>query len=182
MGTTRNRALESAVELVGEQGIRALTHARIDARAGLPKGSTSNWFRTRAALLGGLILFIAESERAESQSIATVRVTTPTQLVDLLSDLVRMQTTERAARTRVRFALFLEAAHDPDLLAPLLAQRAAFVDWSAAMLRDVGAQHPEEAARTLLACGNGLVFHLLTVDPDAEVRSTLERAVRACLA
>ena len=43
------------------------------------------------------------------------------------------------------------------------------------------ARHPNEAARTLLACGNGITFHRLTVDPDAEIRPVIERAVRACM-
>ena len=47
--------MNAAVELVGGQGIRALTHARVDAQAGLPLGSTSNHFRTRAALVAGLV-------------------------------------------------------------------------------------------------------------------------------
>ena len=63
--TTRNRALEAAVELLGAEGVRALTHARIDDRAGLPSGSTSNSFRTRRALLGGVVDWIAERERAD---------------------------------------------------------------------------------------------------------------------
>ena len=37
------------------EGVRALSHARVDERAGLPPGSTSNWFRTRRALLGGVV-------------------------------------------------------------------------------------------------------------------------------
>ena len=74
MAATRDRALEAAVRLVGEQGIRALTHARVDEEAGLPKGSTSNWFRTRDALVAGVLVWIAEQERAElTVTMATVR-------------------------------------------------------------------------------------------------------------
>src|SRR3712207_7033382 len=62
---TRERALEAAVELLGAHGVRALTHARVDERAGLPPGSTSNWFRTRRALLAGVVERIAERERAD---------------------------------------------------------------------------------------------------------------------
>ena len=54
-----------AVAVVGERGIRALSHTRVDERAGLPKGSTSNWFRTRSALLAGVVSHIAESERGD---------------------------------------------------------------------------------------------------------------------
>ena len=49
--TTRERALEAAVDVLGTDGVRALSHARVDERAGLPPGSTSNWFPIRRALL-----------------------------------------------------------------------------------------------------------------------------------
>lgn len=178
MASTKDRALRAAVEEVGDHGIRALTHARVDVRAGLPKGSTSNWFRTRAALLAGVIEHLAEEERA----IAPTRdVTTPDDLVELICTLVEVASGPQAARTRVRLALSLEAAHHPDLLVPLQVQRATFVEWTADLLAQVGADHPQDAARALLACGNGLLFHKLTVEPDAEIRPVIERCVRACL-
>ena len=62
MPATKDRALEAAVELLGTDGVRALSHARVDERAGLPPGSTSNWFRTRRALLAGIVDWIAEQE------------------------------------------------------------------------------------------------------------------------
>ncbi|PZU36358.1 MAG: TetR family transcriptional regulator [Microbacterium sp.] len=181
MATTRERALDAALDLVGEQGIRALTHARVDERAGLPKGSTSNWFRTRAALIAGLITAIAEGERSDAARGPRPRPRTPGELVDMLCRFIEVETGESAARTRVRLALSLEASLDPDLIEPLVRQREVFVDWMADLLRDVGAQHPVPAARFLLAAGNGITFHRLTVDPDAQIRPVIERAVRACL-
>ena len=32
-----------------------------------------------------------------------------------------------------------------------------------------------------MAASDGLVFHRLTVDPDAEIRPVIERVVRACM-
>ncbi|MBG6058989.1 DNA-binding transcriptional regulator YbjK [Cryobacterium sp. MP_M5] len=182
MTTNRERALHAAVDEVGEHGIRALTHARVDARAGLPKGSTSNWFRTRASLLAGLIGHIADAERSDAAVPPAGDTMTERDLVDLVCSLIETESGPRATRTRVRLALSLEAAHDADLLAPLLRQRAVMVEWMAALLGQVGADDPDEAARTLLACGNGLLFHRLTVDPDVEIRPVVERCVRACLA
>ena len=72
------RALDAALTLVGEQGVRALTHARVDAAAGLPRGSTSNWFRTRDALVAGVVIHLAESERAEIATAGPPRSTPPT--------------------------------------------------------------------------------------------------------
>ncbi len=52
MGTRRDDLLDAAICVLGESGIRGLTHRAVDAAAGLPAGSASNLFRTRDALLG----------------------------------------------------------------------------------------------------------------------------------
>ena len=49
----------------GTEGLRSLTHVRVDERAGLPKGSTSNHFRTRAALLEGVLEWMLDTELPE---------------------------------------------------------------------------------------------------------------------
>lgn len=182
MASTRDRALEAALALVGEQGIRALTHARVDERAGLPKGSTSNWFRTRDALIAGVAAWLAESERNDFSAVdAPVAIDTPEDLVDALSLVIAAQSGPLASRTRARYALFLEGAGDEAMLAPLLAQRRVFVEWTISLLGRVGARSPAEAARTLMAAADGLVLHRVTVDPSAEIRPVVERAVSACL-
>jgi hypothetical protein len=60
-------------------------------------------------------------------------------------------------------------------------QRRLYVEWTTALLARVGASAPDQAARALMAAGEGLVFHRLTVDPDAEIRPIIERTVRACM-
>jgi DNA-binding transcriptional regulator YbjK len=65
MTAMKVRALDAAIELVGTEGLRALTHARVDERAELPTGSTSNYFRARAALLTGVVERIVEREMPE---------------------------------------------------------------------------------------------------------------------
>lgn len=178
MANTRERALRAAVEEIGDHGMRGLTHARVDARAGLPRGSTSNWFRTRAALVAGVVAHLADEERAMAPAS---EVATADDLVELMCTMVERASGPEAARTRVRLALSLEVAHSPDLRAPLEEQRSAFVAWTTDLLAQVGARDPQDAARTLLACANGLLFHRLTVEPDAQVRPVIERGVRACL-
>lgn len=181
MATTRTRALDAALDLLGEGGIRALTHARVDARANLPRGSTSNWFRTRDALVSGVIDWLAEGERADFDHAPRPRVETADDLIGALCDLIAVQSGPLASRTRARYALFLEGAGSPDLMAPLLAQRAVFVAWTTELLTRVGAPAPAESARMLMATADGLVLHRVTVDPAAQIRPVIERAVRACL-
>jgi len=64
MSALRARVLDAAIQLLGTQGLKALTHRRVDEQAELPPGSTSNYFRTRDALLCGVAEAILETEVA----------------------------------------------------------------------------------------------------------------------
>jgi len=184
MADTRRRALDAAVTLVGTGGMRALTHARVDAEAGLPAGSASNWFRTRAALVAGLVDWIAEAELADlTDSTRSAEAgAAPLDIegfVSALTAMIERQTEQNALRTRARLTLFLDAS--PEVQGPLHAQRRTFARWMRDRAEALGMPDPDAAARTLLACGNGLVMHRLTVDPGAPVRPVVERAVRGCV-
>jgi DNA-binding transcriptional regulator YbjK len=175
---TRQRALEAAVELLGAEGVRALSHARVDERAGLPPGSTSNWFRTRRALLGGVVDWIAEQERADFDPAMTA-IAGLDGLIEDLCALVELQTGPFATRTRARYALFLELAGDPELGGPLRRQRREFERWTERIVAAVGIADPVSATRALMALGDGLLLHRLTIDPALDARPAIERAVRA---
>lgn len=190
MAATKDRALDAAVELLGTEGVRALSHARVDAAAGLPAGSTSNWFRTRRALIAGIVDRIAEQERIDFLPPAdqgTVErdgfsfaelVAGPDALVDGLFAMVEMQTGPFAVRTRARYALFVELAFDPQLGAPLRRQRLEFERWTEQLVAAAGIPDPVSATRALMAVGDGLMLHRLTVDPAIDMRAVLERTVR----
>ena len=105
--SARERLLDAAVRLVGSDGVRALTHGRVDTEAGLPPGSTSNHFRTRAALVAGVIEWIAKGERRDGGDPEAIR--TPEDLTRMLVHLIEVQSGPLATRTRARYALFLDA-------------------------------------------------------------------------
>lgn len=182
MAGTRERALDAAVVLLGTEGVRALSHARVDDRAGLPPGSTSNWFRTRRALLGGVVDWIAESERADVDPTGMPHVTGPADLVDGLCAMTELQTSRYAVRTRARYALFLELSGDPELVEPLLRQRRQFEVWTEGVVAAAGIPDPGPAARALMALAEGLLLHRLTVDATLDMRPAIERAVNALAA
>jgi DNA-binding transcriptional regulator YbjK len=179
--TTRERALDAAVELVGTQGIRALTHARVDAEAGLPRGSTSNHFRSRAALVAGVSSWIAEQETKDLGAVLGQPFTDLDGFIEVFSSAIELLTGPHAVRTRARYALFLEAASDPDLFAPLRAQREGIAAWSRALLVTLGAADPDVALHAFMAFGDGIILHRLSVDPNAPVRASVGVAVRGCL-
>ena len=163
---TRARALKAAVELVGAEGIRALSHARVDARASLPPGSTSNWFRTRRALLVGIVDWIAEHERADLGPAVVPTITELEELVEGLCAVVELQTGPFAARTRARFALFLELAGDPELGEPLRRQRHEFERWTEQMMIALGIADPERVVIGGWSWGGYITLLALGLHPD----------------
>lgn len=197
MAATRARALAAAIELVGASGVRSLTHARVDAAADLPKGSTSNHFRTKAALIAGVIDAIATQERAElaggpgaaagdpagpEDAADETRRDPIAAVVDAMSATLIDLTGAHGSRTRARLALFLELVSEPELRAPLEAQRREYEAFTRGLLASLGATAPDAAARTLMATLDGLILHRVTVDPDAPVRPAIDLVLRACLA
>ncbi|MDN6123408.1 MAG: TetR family transcriptional regulator [Brevibacterium sp.] len=60
MISRRDVVTDSAIAVVAEQGVRGLTHRAVDALAELPVGSTSNVYRTRDALVTGIMERIGE--------------------------------------------------------------------------------------------------------------------------
>jgi DNA-binding transcriptional regulator YbjK len=178
--STKTRALEAAVELVGSNGLRALTHARVDARAGLPKGSTSNHFRTRAALLAGVLDWILQRELPEVG--ATFAPASGDELVDSLCDVLDYLTTVNRAGTTARLALFLEAAHDEQLRMAVSRGRALMEAAAVSMLARLGAADPVTAAGAIAACSEGLILHRIARHDQTDPRPIYELLVRAALA
>ena len=161
-------------------GRRTSTQPRACGRSrGPPAGSTSNWFRTRRALLGGLVDWIAERERADFDPAAVPMTAGVDGLIDGLCAMADLQTGTFAVRTRARYALFLELAHDPELGEPLRRQRREFEEWTHRLVVEAGIRDALPATRAVMALADGLLLHRLTIDPALDVRPALERAVRA---
>lgn len=176
MTPTKVRALTAAVELVGTEGLRALTHARVDERAGLPKGSTSNHFRTRDALLGGVVDWMAGRDFADVTPPA--EPTTPAELVDLVCGLVTFTADVNRTWTTARMVLFLEASHHPHLQAAVTRGHAPMRAWVVGVLTRMGATDPEAAAEALIYCIEGLTLHRIARDDTRDPRPALELIVR----
>jgi AcrR family transcriptional regulator len=63
---------DAAIAVLAEHGARGLTHRAVDQAAGLPPGTTSNYARTRAALLTLALTRIDELDTAEATGGADV--------------------------------------------------------------------------------------------------------------
>ncbi len=179
MAATRERALGAAIELLAEGGPRALTHARVDERAGLPKGSTSNSFRTRSALLIGVS---DEIVRRESTELSAWTPRSVDEFVEGCCLLLDQVTVANRTLTSARLALFLEASHEPALAEPLNRGRATLAATVRQVLAGLGAPDPIAGAAALMACFEGLILHRIARGDDGDARAAFEVTLRGALA
>ncbi|MGD9528474.1 MAG: TetR/AcrR family transcriptional regulator, partial [Pseudonocardia sp.] len=111
--TRRETLLDAAVRVLGGRGMRALTHRAVDAEAGVPVGSTANYFSTREALLEAIVEWVSARERANFDEIAqTVCPTTPAELARVLAAATRDAVGVHRDLTLARYAILVEAGHN----------------------------------------------------------------------
>lgn len=181
MSPTRARAVDAAIELLGAQGLHALTHGKVDTAAELPKGSTSNHFRTRAALIKGVVEELEERDREDLSQLHDVPVRSVDHLVDAVAGFVTTMVTTGRVRTVARYTLTMEATHDPQVRASLNRGHALLREWGIRVLTDLGTHDPEAAVQSLMAYVDGLIMHALVRPDVVEPREQFARVVRACV-
>lgn len=208
MGTSRVAQLtDAAIDLIAESGMRGLTHRAVDGRAGVPLGSTSAYFRTREALIEGVVRRLAELDQADFASDAAIRATVapvattraresqrlnPADLdrwcAAFAALLDRWLSTDRN-RTLARYACLLEATHRPQLRR-ILGHGAAIREQAQSLLARAGAPEAQRRGQHLVAFVDGLLFDRLVgagaltgpAPGTAANRDDLHAALRTLLA
>jgi DNA-binding transcriptional regulator YbjK len=111
----RRRTLcDAAIALLAAEGIKGVTHLKVDAKAAVPKGSTSFYFRTNSALFLGAANRVAELDLKDLATATREQgdPTSPSGLAKLV-----MSTTKgaRLQRAKARNELALQASRNPEL-------------------------------------------------------------------
>jgi DNA-binding transcriptional regulator YbjK len=179
----RTAVLDAAIELLGGHGMRALTHRAVDAAAGLPVGSTSNYFRTKDALLAAVVERFSARERADWEELAARACPlTPAELAASLAELAHRSTGPQRALTLARYVLLIEGAQNPALQGQLAATGARVDAWFGQWLRVVGSRDPDRDVQVVGNYLTGLVLHELAhpsaaFDPTQPLTELIETLV-----
>ncbi|MDT9686211.1 TetR family transcriptional regulator C-terminal domain-containing protein [Streptomyces sp. TRM76323] len=179
----RTLLADAALAVLADEGIRGLTHRAVDREAALPPGTTSAYFRTRAALLTGLVTRLVHLDQEELHTMAErlPPFRTPEELVDGMALLTRRRLTgEGRRRSLARYACAVESVRDPELREILVPRENAAREAVRLFLADQGVRDVEDRAHTLLTCVDGLVFDRLVSGGDVP-REALEGLVAAAL-
>ncbi|GAB3813240.1 TetR/AcrR family transcriptional regulator [Micromonospora zhanjiangensis] len=107
---------DAGLRVLAEAGARGLTHRAVDAEAGVPTGTASNYFPSRDALLGALGERIMERFAPDETVLAGLAAREPS--LELFADYLRYvleRTTRQPELTRALIELRLEAVRRPAL-------------------------------------------------------------------
>ena len=161
----RDEALTAAVQVLGEQGLYGLTHRKVDRAGGLPDGTTSNHFRTRSALLKGVVDHLVTLESAIWDGGGFDEIDSVDGLIEASAAFVNWAVTDGRPRSVALIALLEAAITDPDVAAVLAAARAHVEERSAAVCTAVGMD--ESVSEVLMDVTDALIFRSLSIAPGA---------------
>jgi DNA-binding transcriptional regulator YbjK len=176
----RAQILDAAIGILADTGVGGLTHRQVDERAGLPAGTTSNYFRTRQALLEATASRTVELHWRRVEALrASIGSLTRDGVKALLTRLIS-DPDERARRyTLARFELFMEGTRRPELRPFLMDLQAAAMKSAALIFEAAGIapepQRLEELSRLL----NGYVFSKLTMPTEDGPAGVVDRLLRS---
>ncbi|MFI1104464.1 TetR/AcrR family transcriptional regulator [Streptomyces melanogenes] len=183
---------DAAIGLVAAAGLRGLTHRAVDSAAGLPTGSTSYYFRTRAALIGACYQRLAELDLGDIEGGGALAAAPPDReaVAAVLAGLLHRWLTVGRQRQLARFEFSLEAARNPELAPELHRAGQGARARAAELLAALGTDRPQEAAELLAAWTDGLLYDRLAGAPAhsrpapdlAELTVTARRMIDAALA
>lgn len=175
MAHRETQVLDAAIDVLGTRGMRQLTHRAVDAAAGLPIGSTSNRFRTRDALLIGVLRRILARESAMWATLAVdVRPATVEAASRAIGRLLEELTGDARLLSQARRTIFVEAANQPALRSEISHLQDEIAAWMAPLLAELGSADPPRDVHHLLALMDGLVVNQLTSPrPDFDPASAI---------
>jgi AcrR family transcriptional regulator len=177
MPDRRSDLLSAALVLVAQSGLKGLTHRAVDAAASVPVGTTSNYFRSRAALVGAVIERLEELDREIAGRGGGVwPPATVEDVVSGLADGLLALAGEHANLTRARLSFSLDR---PEAVAA--GHRRLTLGLEQA-LQALGVPDAPRRARAVADYGDGLLLHALTVRSAEPLdRAATATAIRALL-
>jgi AcrR family transcriptional regulator len=184
MPNRREMLLDAAIRVLGERGMRALTHRAVDAEAGVPAGSTANYFPTREALLEAIVGRVSALERDRfDEAAVTVCPTSPMELGRAIAGWAREATGVHRALTLSRYAILVEAGHNAKIRHQLAATGSRVNAWFANWLRLIGSGDPGHDVHVVGNYVTGLMLHQLAIpdpgfDPADKITALLESLVQ----
>jgi len=158
---------DAAIAILARDGSRGLTHRAVDREAGVPEGTTKNYYPTRHAILEAAAFRMAEQHRAAVDQLrdTTPAGVTPHQLRQLYPALIRRAATD-PTQALAMFELYLEAVRQPAIRAALGTMAVANATSGADLHHAAGLPSGIHTTGVLDACILGVIITQLALPAD----------------
>jgi DNA-binding transcriptional regulator YbjK len=174
----RTVLLDAGLELVGTQGMRGLTHRAVDTAAAVPAGSTSNYFRTREALILGIVERFIVRERAMATGPTDGVDPSPEGVASALGRFAHRALGPDRAVTLARYAILVETGQNPALREGMAVGADQVDRWALDLITRAGSQHPGRDLGLLANYVTGLVLHELALpSPDLDAAARIRALI-----
>lgn len=154
---TRERILRATIELIGREGVPAVTNRRVAAAADVALGSLTYHFPSQVDLLReSMLLFVGEEVARQAEIAAELRRRRPS--VEQVAAEVERVVEESGNRIQqlAEIELHLQAARDPELRDASRRCFEAYEGVAAAALEMFEVPEPQRHARTIVALMYGM--------------------------
>ncbi|GAA0525943.1 TetR family transcriptional regulator [Saccharopolyspora subtropica] len=180
----RTALVNAAIEVLARDGARGLTFRAVDAEAGVPKGTASNYFANRDDLLNQVGAHIHERLSLDPAGVDPAQPPSRDLLAELMRALYHHISADRTGWLAL-LELRLEATRRPELRAALTETLRTNLERNVQGRRDSGLPGDDTTTILLYYAMTGLILENLTV-PDVlapfDVDDLIGTFVDRCLA
>ncbi|MER2091469.1 MAG: TetR/AcrR family transcriptional regulator, partial [Saccharopolyspora rectivirgula] len=158
----------AGIEVLAREGGRGLTHRAVDREAGVPEGTTKNYYPTRSALLVAIARYLADQHTAAMQQLCdqVPRGVTAREITTLYSTMLQRMVTSARAQLLALLELHLEAVRNPQVRAQLGRMARANVDAAVQLNGEAGRRMSRRGAALLDAGMLGAAISMLSLPEE----------------
>ncbi|GAA1987025.1 TetR/AcrR family transcriptional regulator [Catenulispora subtropica] len=181
----RRRAIaDGAIAVLAAVGVHGFSHRAVDEAAGLPTGTSANYFPSRDALLSAAAERVLELHRADMEA-ANGAVAGPIDrdgLIGLIALSLEASATVHRDRYLAVYELTLDATRRPSLQATFDAMKEEATDFTLRQHRALGLDTSREDVAVLITLFGGALYTLVTGQAGAVTSATAYALARQMVA
>jgi TetR/AcrR family transcriptional regulator, regulator of biofilm formation and stress response len=164
----RERILQATLQLIGEQGLGAVTNRAVAERAGVSPGSLTYHFASQTELLRESLLRFVGQEAQRLEGLAEGLEGTTAEVDEVAAAVQAVVQTADRRDQLAQMELYLQAARDPELREVADLAFAAYDRAARAVLVALGVADPEPLVPATIALVDGFELRRLALDVPAD--------------
>ncbi|OMB97493.1 TetR family transcriptional regulator [Mycobacterium sp. NS-7484] len=183
----RRELCDAAITLLAREGIKGVTHLKVDRKTGMPDGTTSFYFRTSAALVRAVANRIADLDLADLTAATRTRRHGESPAAGLARLVVQSGVGQRLVRSKARYELVMPASRDAALAEAFSHNQRRFFELhrdvvAALCPADTDPHLVDEKAYALLTFISGLMLALARGDRTINSAEQLQAIITSIVA